>query len=129
MTKPHTISAPPEDHTDPSPNASGGPATNVTSRTVDSSANRAGSRPGSGAIAGSSDRTQAASGGVEIPVAAPSATSSGAGAPDPSRPSATSSPAVTAAPATSTGVCPPRSTTAPSIGAATALATAYAPGT
>ena len=70
---PAGASAAPVDQIAPTPSASGGPSTNVTSSTVDSNANSAGSRLGSVTIAGSSVRTQADSGGVAIPAAAASA--------------------------------------------------------
>jgi hypothetical protein len=98
ITSPQTTRAAPGDHSDPSPSASGGPATNVSSSTVDSNANSAGSRLGSGTIAGNSVRTHAASGGVNSPVAPPSATRSSAGALDGKSPFATSTSAVTVAP-------------------------------
>ena len=114
ITKPLTTSAAPGDQTVPSPSASGGPATNVTSSTVNSSANRSGSRLGSATVAGSNVRTQAANDGVDNPVAAPSATSRNGGVLAGNSPFITSTSAVMIEPQTSTRVCPPRSTRPPS---------------
>jgi hypothetical protein len=88
----------------PRPSASGGPATNVSSSTVDSSAKSAGSCSRSATIAGSSVRTQAATGGVLSPVAAPSTISSACGAPVGSKPSTPRMTAVTVEPKTNTVV-------------------------
>ena len=62
----------------------------MTSSTVDSNANSAGSRLGSLTIAGSSVRTHADSGGVDIPAAAASATSTAGGVLDGASPVMTS---------------------------------------
>ena len=104
ITTPADASAAPVDQIAPSPSASGGPSTNVTSRTVDSNANSVGSRPGSVTIPGSSVRTHADSGGVDIPAAAASATSTAGGVLAGASPVATSTSAVTVAPATRTVV-------------------------
>ena len=104
MITPAAASAAPVDHSAPMPRASGGPRINVTSSTVDSNANSVGSRSGSLTIAGSSVRTQAESGGVDIPAAAASATRTAGGVLDGASPVATSITAVTVAPATSTVV-------------------------
>src|SRR5690348_15756847 len=73
IASPHTISAAPVDQTAPTPRASGGPSTKVTSTSVDSSANSEGSADGRETIAGSRVRTQADSGG-EVSPAAPAST-------------------------------------------------------
>ena len=124
ITMPADASAAPVDQIAPTPSASGGPSTNVTSSTVDSNANSAGSRLGSVTIPGSSVRTQADSGGVATPAAAASATSTAGGVLAGASPVATSMRAVTVAPATSTAVWPQRSTSRPSSGAAAAAAIA-----
>jgi hypothetical protein len=75
-------------------------------------------------IPGSSVRTQADSGGVDIPAAAASANSTPGGVLDGANPVATSITAVTVALAIGTIVWPQRSTSRPSSGAETAPAIA-----
>jgi hypothetical protein len=81
IKRPLKTSAVPVDHSAPRPSAIGGPSMKVSSRTVDLNANSAGRPLGSVTSDGNSARTQAASGGVDSPVAALSTTSTNGGAP------------------------------------------------
>ena len=128
ITSPLTASAAPVDQNAPSASASGGPNTNVSSSTVDSSAYSAGSAPASrddrrqqGPDARLERRRRKAGRRRERDQ------KDGGGAVWQQARSLTSATAVTAALQISTAVCPKRSTNRPSAGAESAPAIAYAP--